>query len=285
MILVVGGTGALGSAATQQLLDKGSAVRVMARTPEKAAELQTLGAEVVQGNLLDKASLARACQSVDKVLAAAHSILGRGRDASEYVDLQGHKDLIDVAKAAGVQHFVYTSAYDFGPEYESVPFFRFKREVEGYLRASGLSYTILRPTFFMGAHAEMAIGRPILEKGEVTLFGKCENPRNFVADDDVAKFAVMALEDAALSGQTIDIGGLENLTNMDVVRLYEELAGRPATVTQVPLWRLKVMYWLSRLFDPGLSQIRQIRIYDDVCDSAFDPAQMLAQYPVKPLSE
>ena len=80
----------------------------------------------------------------------------------------------------------------------------------------------------MESHAEALIGQPILAKGKVSLFGKGENPRNFVADDDVAKFAVMALEDAHLSGQVIDIGGPENLTNMQVVRLYEELSGKPS---------------------------------------------------------
>ena len=67
MILIVGGTGALGSATARRLLAKGTAVRVMTRTPEKAAELQKLGAEVVQGDLLDKASLAQACRGVEKV--------------------------------------------------------------------------------------------------------------------------------------------------------------------------------------------------------------------------
>ncbi len=107
MILIVGGTGALGSATARRLLAKGTAVRVMTRTPKNAVELQKLGAEIVEGDLLDKASLAQACRGVEKVLASAHSILGRGREASKYVDWQGHKDLIDAAKVAGVAHFVY----------------------------------------------------------------------------------------------------------------------------------------------------------------------------------
>jgi uncharacterized protein YbjT (DUF2867 family) len=281
MVLIVGGTGSLGSATARRLLAKGMAVRVMTRAPEKATELQELGAKVVQGDLLDKESLAQACRGVEKVLASAHSIVGRGREASKNVDLQGHKDLIDAAKAAGVQHFVYTSAYRFGPEYDSVPFLRFKWEVERYLQASGLSYVILRPTAFMESHAEMFIGQPILEKGKVSLFGKGENPRNFVAADDVAQFAVMALEDANLNGRMIDIGGLENLTNMEVVRLYEKLAGRAAKVTHVPLGILKVMYRVLRPLHPGLSQIIQFSIYTDTRNAGFDPAPMLAAYPVK----
>jgi uncharacterized protein YbjT (DUF2867 family) len=281
MNLIIGGTGSLGSATARRLMAKGTAVRVMTRAAEKATELQELGAKVVRGDLLDKESLAQACRGVEKVLASAHSILGRGREASKNVDLQGHKDLIDAAKAAEVGHFVYASAYDFGPEYDSVPFLQFKREVERYLQASGLSYTILRPTAFMESHAELFIGQPILEKGKVSLFGKGENPRNFVAADDVAQFAVMALEDASLSGQTIDIGGPENLTNMEVVRLYEKLAGRPAKVTHVPLGMLKVMYRVLRPLHPGLSQVMQFSIYTDTRNAGFDPAPMLAAYPVK----
>jgi uncharacterized protein YbjT (DUF2867 family) len=285
MILIVGGTGTLGKATARRLLAKGTAVRIMTRTPEKAAELQKLGAEVVQGNLLDNASLARACHGIEKVLAAAHSVMGRGRQASKFVDLQGHKDLIDTAKRAGVNHFVYTSAYQYNPTYDAVPFFHFKHKVEEYLQSSGLSYTILRPTAFMEAHAEMFIGQPILDKGKVSLFGKGQNKRNFVAADDVAHFAVMALSDPDFSGRTVDIGGPENLTNMEVVGLYEKLAGRPAKVSHVPLGMLKVMYRIMRPFHPGLSQIMQFSIYDDTTDNSFDPGPMLAAYPAIKLTQ
>lgn len=281
MILIVGGTGSLGSATTRRLLAKGRPVRVMTRGPEKAAPLRELGAEVVQGDLLDGASLARACQGIEKVLAAAHSIFGRGREASKYVDLQGHKDLIEAAKVAGVEHFIYTSIYSYDPVYDTVPFFHFKREVEQYLQASGLGYTILRPTAFMESHAEILIGQPILEKGKVSLFGRGENPRNFIAADDVAQFAVMALEDTVLNRQTIDIGGPENLSNMEVVRIYETLAGRPAQVNHVPLGMLKIMYRVLRPVHPGLSQILQSSIYMDTVNASFDPASMLAAHPVK----
>jgi uncharacterized protein YbjT (DUF2867 family) len=280
MILIVGGTGSLGSATARRLLAKRTAVRVMTRTPEKAAELEEQDAEIVQGDLLDKASLVQACRGVEKVLASAHSILGRGREASKYVDLDGHKDLIDAAKAAGVGYFVYTSMYNYGPEYETVPFLQFKRAVEGYLQASGLNHTILRPTAFMESHAELLIGGPILEKGKVSLFGAGENLRNFVAADDVALFAVMALEDDDIDGQTIDIGGPENLTNMEVVRLYERLAEQPVKVSHVPLGMLKVMYRVLRPVHPGLSQIMQSSIYADTVNNSFDPAPMLAAYPV-----
>jgi uncharacterized protein YbjT (DUF2867 family) len=281
MILIVGGTGSLGQATARRLLARGQSMRIMTRTPEKAVDLKEAGAEVVQGDLLDKTTLARAFNGVDKVLASAHSIFGRGREASKYVDLQGHIDLIDAAKSAGVSRFVYTSAYSLGPEYETIPFFMCKRGVEQYLQASGLTYTILRPTAFFESHAHILIGASILASGKVALFGKGESVRNFVAADDVARFAVMALTGDKLNGRTIDIVGPTNYTNMDVVRLYEKVAGRKAKVTHVPAGVLRVMYRLIRPLHPGLSQIMQFSLYNDLKDRPFDPQPMLDAYPMQ----
>ncbi|MEZ4594862.1 MAG: NmrA family NAD(P)-binding protein [Chloroflexota bacterium] len=93
----------------------------------------------------------------------------------------GHKWLINAAQEAGVKHFVYTSAFAAAP-YAPIRVLPDQvHEVEQYLQHSGLAHTILRPTAFMESHAHMLIGQPILEKGKVTLFGRRENPRNFVA--------------------------------------------------------------------------------------------------------
>ena len=108
----------------RRLLAQGHLVRGLVRSPEKGKALRELGDEIVIGDLRDRASLAQACQGVEQVLAAAHSILGRGPEASKFVDLQGHKDLIDAGKAAGVQHFVYASVYPAHGVFNSVPFFR-----------------------------------------------------------------------------------------------------------------------------------------------------------------
>ena len=279
MILIAGGTGALGSAAAARLLAQDKQVRILTRTPEKAAELGQLGAEVVRGDLRDQASLTRACRGASAVLAAAHSVMGNGAEASRYVDDQGHRWLIDAARAAGVQRFVYTSAEGAAPDSPSA-FFRIKYGIEQYLLGSGLDYAILRPTAFMESHAWMLIGEPILRQGKVTLFGKGENPRNFVAADDVARFALIALEDPRTTGETIGIGGPQNWTNMQVVALYEEIAGRRAEVSHVPLGALRLMAPLLRPFRPGLSQVMEVSILDETADCTFDMSETLRNYPV-----
>ena len=279
MILIAGGTGALGSAAAARLLAQDKQVRILTRTPEKAAELGQLGAEVVRGDLRDQASLTRACRGAKAVLAAAHSVMGNGSEASRYIDDQGHRWLIDAARETGVQRFVYTSAEGAAHDSPSA-FFRIKYGIEQYLRSSGLDFTILRPTAFMESHALMLIGEPILRQGKVTLFGKGENPRNFVAADDVARFALIALEDPRTTGETIGIGGPQNWTNMQVVALYEEIAGRKAEVSHVPLGALRLMAPLLRPFRPGLSQVMETSILDETADCTFDMSETLQEYPV-----
>ncbi|MGD1994921.1 MAG: hypothetical protein PVI59_17135, partial [Anaerolineae bacterium] len=125
------------------------------------------------------------------------------------------------------------------------------------------------------------IGKPILETGKVSLFGRGDNPRNFVAADDVAQIVVKVLTDPALRGGMVDVGGPENLSNMDVVRLYEAKAGRPAKVRHVPLPVLQVMYRLMRPFHPGLSQIMQVSMLADRSDQTFDPGSMLERFPIE----
>ena len=281
VILIVGGSGALGGAIARRLLRSGEFVRVMTRNPARAAGLSAAGAEVVQGDLLDRESLVRACKGAWHVIAAAHSMLGRGRTASVHVDGRGHRDLIDVAAAAGVSRFMYTSVYDYGPAYRDVPFFRIKFEVEEHLKSSGLNYTILRPTAFMETHAHEIIGASILNSGRAVLFGRGEQPRNFVAADDVAQIAVLALGDPTFSGQTVDIGGEENLTDMDVVRLYERLGGRKATVFRVPIGVLRAAAALIRPVHPGVSQVMSSGVLAATVDQRFDARPLLQRFPIK----
>jgi len=98
MILILGASGFLGRAVTKQLLSEGQQVRLLVRTPAKVEDLKRAGAEVMQGDLIDPRSLARACKGVDQVFAAAHSLLGKGRYKSEAVDDVGHRALIEAAR-------------------------------------------------------------------------------------------------------------------------------------------------------------------------------------------
>ena len=280
MILVVGATSRVGKEVIPTLLAHGHAVRAMTRTPEKAKALTRLGAEVVRGDLRDPASLARACAGVDKVLAAAHGFNpGQADNNPHTVDDLGNHQLIDAAKAAGVEHFVFISILGVTPD-SPMELFRIKYATEQYLKASGLSYTILRAAAFMEFWGAM-VGEPILKSGKTTIFGSGNNPINFVSAADVAAFAVIALEETSARNQTINVGGPENLTLNQVAELFEKVSGKPAKKTHVPLPMMRMMRVAVRPFNPMLSLQITGGILMDTENQTCDMSATLQQYPVK----
>ncbi len=288
MILVVGSTSRVGMYLIPLLFAQGEKVRAMTRTPSKteAVYLKELGAEVVQGDLRDLDSVARACQGIEKVLAAAHGFTpGQANNNPRTVDDVGNRNLIDAAKGAGVQHFVYISILG-ASSTSKLEFFRIKYATEKYLQMSGLSYTILRAAAFMEFWAVM-VGEPILKTGKTTIFGRGNNPINFVSAEDVAKFSMIALKETKAHNQVIEVGGPENLTFNQVAELFEKAGQRSAKKNHVPLSILRIMRLLSRPFNPMLSLQITGGILMDTENQAYDMGATLELYPMelKRLSE
>jgi NADH dehydrogenase len=279
LILVVGATGTLGRKVTRTLLAGGEQVRAMTRIVANADGLKALGAQPIRADLRDVDSMEFALRGVTAVVASAHSILGRGENSSEIVDDLGHRTLIDMARGAGVEHFIYTSVIGASVDHR-VDFWQRKARVENYLRESGLTYTIVRPASFIEMHAYELIGKAVLTGKRVVLFGSGNNPRNFVAAEDVAKVIAGALKVPSLRGETIEVGGPENLTTNEVVRTFERLSGNKAKVTHVPLTVARTMSHVMRPTHPGLSRIMKIAVVNETTDQSFDPSLMRSRIPV-----
>lgn len=278
MILIVGATGLLGRATALQLLKQGIAVRALVRDPAKADDLQRAGAELVRGDLTEPATLAAACRGARHVFACAHSMLGRGRNASVQVDLVGHSALVSAARDAGVAHFVYTSLMGAHPEHP-IDFFRSKYEVEEVLRASDMGHTILRPAAFMEAHVHRFNGQLLLEKGFTVIVGPGTRPRNFVAVRDVAAFAVQALQDDSLVGRRLEIGGPDNLGNREIADMYAVRARR-GRIYHLPVGVARVMATAIRPLHEGVARVLDLAcVPDDELPETWQPKALLAEFP------
>ena len=279
MILVVGATGNLGRKVVRTLRASGEEVRAMTRAISKADELKSLGAQPVRGDLTDPESLDFALRGARAVVLAAHSILGRGAESSEAVDDEGHRALIDRAKGAGVEHIIYTSVIGASRNHP-VDFWRTKARVEEHLRESGVDYTIVRASAFMEVHAYMLLGKAVIEGKRVMVMGKGTNPRNFVAAEDVAKVIMGALRIPALRGETIDVGGPENLTAHQVVEVFEKVSGRKARIRHIPITMVRVMARVMKPVHPGVSRIMRVSIQDETADQTFDPSLLRTKVPI-----
>lgn len=248
MVLVAGASGTLGSAIADRLLYAGRPVRVLTRDAARVQRLVARGGTVAIGDITDRPSVDRTMAGVTHVITTANAFMVPARDAVERVDVQGNRNLIDAAKAAGVQQFVFTSALLPEP-YLRIDYFAAKRRTEDYLRASGVPYTILRPTAFMETWA-MVIGEPILKTGATQIFGDGKNRINFVAVDDVAAVAVQALERAEAVNAIVTVFGPENLSLLDVASVFERIKGATARKRFLPVAMMKVMAPLVRPFNP-----------------------------------
>jgi NADH dehydrogenase len=234
MNLIVGATGMLGSEICSRLTAAGQPVRALVRAtsdPAKIEALKACGAEIVVGDLCDPASLDAACEGVTAVISTASSMpfsYEPGVNDIQTVDTEGLLCLIDAAEAAGVQQMVYTS-FTMDNDF---PLRNAKRAVEERLIDSRLTYTILRPSYFMEVWLSPAVGFDAAN-GKAQIYGSGENPLSLVSYTDVARFAVASLDNPAAQNAILDIGGPEALSPFEVVRIFEDVTGRPFEVQHV----------------------------------------------------
>jgi uncharacterized protein YbjT (DUF2867 family) len=234
MDLAVGASGLLGTEICRRLAQSGKQVRALVRNstdPAKQDRLRGFGAALAYGDLKDPQTLEAACDGVSRVISTASSTFSRQPgDSVETVDSQGQLSLIRVAKAAGVDHFIFIS---FPPAPEDFALQRAKRAVERALVESGLAYTVLQPTFFTEVWLSPAVGFDVAN-ASARIYGSGRNPISWISYLDVARFAVATVDNAAARNRVIKLGGPEALSPLQVVGLFEEVGGRKFTVTHVP---------------------------------------------------
>jgi NADH dehydrogenase len=176
-------------------------------------------------------SLGAACAGVRFVISTA-SATNRSDDTPDNVDARGNRNLIDAARRAGVGHFVLLSTLGASPE-SPLPAFRAKAAAEASLRQSGISYTILQPNAFMDVWFGMLIEAPVARGQPVTLVGESKRKHSFIAERDVAAFAMAAIEHPAARNTTMVLGGPDAVTFQEVVHAYETVLGRSIPVQRV----------------------------------------------------
>lgn len=236
LVLVTGGTGNQGGAVAHELLGAGFAVRALVRDPEKPAakELESAGAELVKGDMDDRASLDAAVRG----MAGVFSVQNFWEAGAEGEMRQG-KALADAAADAGVEHFVYSSVG--GADRDSgVSHFDSKWQVEQHIGSLGLRATVLRPVFLM-ENFTSPIYRGALGNGVLPLAVTPDTEIQMIASRDVGVFARIAFErPGEFIGQALEIAGDVNTAAQAAVT-FAEVLGREVNHLQVPIERLQEM--------------------------------------------
>jgi uncharacterized protein YbjT (DUF2867 family) len=229
MTLVVGATGLLGTEICRRLASAGKPFKAMVRAtsdPAKKDVLKQLGGGLVEADLKDRASLDRACEGTTAVITTPTAILSQHPgDTFDTVDLHGQIQLIDAARAAKIGHYIFVSISGNLLKDGDNPLVDAKRAVENYLQQSGLPYSILRPTFFMEIWLSPHLGFDFAN-AKATIYGSGQNKTSYISLQNVADFAVESLSNPAARNAVIELGSPEAFSQLEVVRMFEEIIGR-----------------------------------------------------------
>jgi uncharacterized protein YbjT (DUF2867 family) len=146
---VAGATGETGRRIVQELVKRGVPVRALVRNLEAARVVLPPEVELVVGDVLQPATIEAAIADCTVLLCATGARPGFDPTAPYRVDFEGSRNLVDVAKAKGIQHFVFVSSLCVSQFFHPLNLFFlilvWKKKAEEYLQRSGLTYTIVRP--------------------------------------------------------------------------------------------------------------------------------------------
>jgi len=234
-VFMLGATGTIGLATTQALLRRGHEVVCFIRPGKGDKAPQLAAATLRHGDVCDPASLARdglRGERFDALVSCLASRTGVPRDAWA-IDHQAHLNALAAARAAGVTQVVLLSAICV--QKPLLAFQQAKLAFEKELVASGLDYSIVRPTAFFkslsGQVERLRQGKPFLLFGDGRLTA-CKP----ISDDDLGDYLAGCLDDPARRKRVLPIGGPgPAITPREQGERLFELLGRPPRFKQVPV--------------------------------------------------
>ena len=227
-VLVIGAGGRFARIA-DLLIERGHAVRATTRAPESPAaeRLASLGVELVPADYEDAGSLAAAARDADGVFASgtAHHVGPEG-------EARHGANLAEALAAAGVPHLVFVSGDGAAPD-SPLPLFRAKWEVEEAIGATGISHTILAPTYLM-ENLFNPWNIDALQAGVLPSPIRVDRPLQQAAVADLLSLAVLAIERPdRLAGRRIPVAS-DELTAEQAAETISGLIPRTLEPRQAP---------------------------------------------------
>jgi len=291
-IFLLGATGTIGRATARALVKRGHDVvcfvrpqtqrtkkRMRAGDVAASPEIALPGVTVREGDVQHSASLARdgfQGEHFDAIVSCMASRTGTPRDAWA-IDYQAHANVLTAAKEMGIPQMVLLSAICV--QKPQLEFQRAKLAFEAELIASGLLWSIVRPTAFFkslsGQVKRVQQGKPFLVFGDGTLTS-CKP----ISDDDLAEYLVDCLTEATRHNRVLPIGGPgDALTPRQQGEALFALLGQPPRFKQVPVALLdtivRVLSVLGKLVPPLADKAQLARIgryYATESMLVWDPA-------------
>ena len=231
VIAISGATGQQGGATARELSGKGFTIRALTRKPDSdaAKALKAQGAEIVQIELDDEASIRKALQGA----WGAYAVQNTWTAGVEGEEAQGHR-FANIAKEVGVQHFVYASVAS-ADRNTGIPHFDNKFRVENTVRSLNFpSYSIIRPVFFFSN-----LPSPWFLNGDKLVTAMNPTTRLQMIDvADIGKYGALAFTDPRFKNLEIDIAG-DEVTMPQAAEAIGNALGRKIEFLQIPITEIR----------------------------------------------
>jgi NADH dehydrogenase len=287
-VLVTGATGFVGPHIVHALRARDLPVRALVRDPRRGTRLEAWGAELVEGDVTDPATLGAALAGADVVVHLVAIIQGRPVDY-ERVMVRGTANVVAAAREAGTKRFVLMSALGTSEETkDTVPYFRSKWEMEQTVKASGLDYVIFRPSFVFGrdggvlpTFVRLARWAPV-----TPIVGSGTRRMQPIWIEDVGAYFATAVDEPAAAQRTFELGGPDAVTWNEFWSRLKRIIGarRPSLHVPVPLLRAQATL-LERLPNAPVTrdQLTMLELGDNIVSN--NEAVETFQLPLVPLDE
>jgi len=256
-VLVTGATGFVGSHLAERLVKDGEKVRCLVKEGSNTKTLETLGAEIVYGDLLDAESLKRAVEGVTVVYhlaALARLYTGLTPDDYNKVNVEGTRNLLEACRGAKITHLVYTSSADAaGPSRDGLPrtenmpcqpvnvYGESKLASELLCREYAEKYdipvTIIRPPMIYGPSCMLHLKRlfKMIKNGFYPVMGKGNSLMEFCYVENVVEGLVLAGKSKQAVGQTYYISDERSYTITEVLNAIAEAECVRLIIIHVPI--------------------------------------------------
>src|SRR5271165_1147681 len=283
LILLTGGSGYVGGRLIPLLEKQGVRLRCLARSPEKMRPRVQPGTEIVQGDVLDLASLDRALQGVQTAYYLVH--LMSGSKDFEKEDRQAATNFAQAASKAGVRRIIYLGGLGDDADPKLSPHLRSRHEVGQILRDSGVETIEFRASLVIGTGSlSFDLVKSLTDRLPVMLCPRwLTTPTQPIAVDDVLAYLLAAHDLPAAESRIFEIGSPDVMTYGGMIREYARQKGLRRWLISVPvLTPYLSSLWLA-LVTPASFEVGRHLIEVLKNPTVVQDRSALDVFPIKPM--